>query len=120
VAVENLQSPTFDGFTERLLLGPRDYTFRQAATILGASIGKPGFPYVDVPQAAVRAGMLAAGMSDTAVDAIQQMTDAMNDGRTQRGLVRNASSTTPTTLETFASEVFAPAYDRAKGVTQPA
>jgi hypothetical protein len=34
----------------------------------------------------------------------------MNDERMLRGLARDAASTTPTTLERFAREVFAPVY----------
>jgi uncharacterized protein YbjT (DUF2867 family) len=110
VAVEYLLAPTFDGYMERTLLGPRDYTFRDVASILGAVIGKPDLPYVELSSDDLRAGLAGGGFSASAADAFLEMTRAINDGRIQSGLSRDASNTTPTTLEVFAREVFAPAY----------
>src|SRR5438034_5979244 len=60
-AVEYLESPTFEGQTVRDLLGPRDYAFREATSILGEAIGKPELPYIEFPRDDYRNGLIGAG-----------------------------------------------------------
>jgi hypothetical protein len=69
---------------------------------------------VDFPYDDFRRGLLGAGCSESAVDAFTAFVEAANAGRFEEGLRRDAASTTPTTLEAFAREVFAPAYRRAE------
>ena len=116
VATEYLSAPTFEGYAVRQLLGPRDYTYREATSILGASIGKPDLAYVEFPYEEFRKGLTAAGFSPNTVDAVVELFTALNEGRVQKMARRDALSTTPTTLEEFARDVFAPAY-RAYGVS---
>ena len=110
VAAEYLEAPTFDGFTVRHLLGPRDYTFREATAILGSAIGKPDLQYVEFPKGDYRNGLLQAGFSESVADAYLEMEAAINDGSIQSEAERNASTTTPTTFEEFAKDTFAPAF----------
>lgn len=110
VAADYLMTPTFGGYVVRELLGPRDYTHREASTILGAAIGKLDLAYVEVSYKDFRKGLLGAGFSASVADAYIEMYTAINEGRIQSTMSRNASSTTPTTLEEFARKVFAPAY----------
>jgi uncharacterized protein YbjT (DUF2867 family) len=110
VASEYLIAPTFAGYAVRELLGPRDYTLREATSILGAAIGKPDLAYVEFSHEDFHKGLLGAGFSASAADALLEMYAAFNVGRIQGTVRRNASNTTPTTLEEFAREVFAPAY----------
>lgn len=110
VAAEYLIAPAFDGYTVRELLGPRDYTYREATSILGAAIGKPDLAYVEFSYEDFHKGILGAGFSPSAADALVESTRAHNEGRIQSTVSRNESNTTPTTLEVFAREVFAPAY----------
>lgn len=110
VATEYLMAPTFDGYAVRELYGPRDYTHREATSILGAAIGKPDLAYVEFSYEDFRNGLLGAGFSASVADAYVEMYTAFNEGRIQSTMSRNASNTTPTTLEEFAREVFAPAY----------
>lgn len=110
VAAEYLASPTFEGYSVRDLLGPRDYTHREATSILGAAIGKPDLPYVEFSDEDFRNGLLGAGFSESAAGSYVEMYTALNEGRIQSTVSREASNTTPTTLEEFAREVFAPAY----------
>ncbi len=53
------------------------------------------------------------GFSKSAADNFVEMYEAMNAGRIQATAKRTALSTTPTTLEQFAREVFAPAFKAA-------
>jgi uncharacterized protein YbjT (DUF2867 family) len=110
IAAEYLRAPTFEGYIVRDVLGPRDYTHREATAILGAAIGKPDLAYVELSYEDFRQGLLGAGFSVSAADAYVEMYTAINTGRIQSTVRRNASNTTPTTLEEFAREVFAPAY----------
>ena len=110
VAAEYLEAPTFDGFTVRHLLGPCDYTFREATAILGSAIGKPDLQYVEFPKDDYRNGLLQAGFSESVADAYLEMEAAISDGSIQGEAERNASTTTPTTLEEFAKDTFAPAF----------
>lgn len=109
-AAEYLTAPAFDGHIVRELYGPRDYTHREATSILGAAIGKPDLAYVEFSDEDFRQGLLGAGFSASVADAYVEMYAAFNDGRIQSTMNRNASNTTPTTLEAFARAVFAPAY----------
>ncbi|HEX9592118.1 MAG TPA: SDR family NAD(P)-dependent oxidoreductase [bacterium] len=110
VAAEYLLAPTFAGYAVRELLGPRDYTHREATAILGAAIGKPDLAYAEFSYEDFRNGLVGAGFSASVADAYVEMYLALNEGRIQRAVTRTASNTTPTTLEEFAREVFVPAY----------
>jgi uncharacterized protein YbjT (DUF2867 family) len=110
VASEYLIAPSFAGYAVRELLGPRDYTLREATSILGAAIGKPDLAYVKSSYEDFHRGLLGAGFSASAADALVEMYAAFNEGRIQGTVSRNASNTTPTTLDEFARKVFARAY----------
>ncbi len=110
VAADLLASPTFEGHSVRELLGPRNYSSREATSILGAAIGKPDLAYVEFAYDDFRKGLTGAGFSASAADAMVEMYDAVNTGRIPMARARTPSNTTPTTLEQFAREVFVPAY----------
>ncbi len=110
VAAEHLADPRFHGHSVRRLLGPRDYTFREAASILGSAIGRPKLEYVEMPMESVRQALIGSGVSISAAEAFTAMVEALNSGEMLRGLARDASSRTPTTMEEFAATVFAPAF----------
>ena len=92
------------------MLGPRDYTQREATAILGAAVGRPDLPYIEWSYQEAREKMLLAGFSVGRADALLDLQMAINEGRGYTTLPRDAANTTPTTLEAFACETFAPAY----------
>jgi hypothetical protein len=53
------------------------------------------------------------GLPKKTVELILEMWDGANDGLIVPQEARSAKNTTPTTLESFVTEVFAPAYLRA-------
>lgn len=110
VAAELLAGAAFTGRTVRELRGPREYTFREATTILGQAIGRPDLAYVEFPAADFRGGLMGAGFSPAMADLFVEMTDGFNRGHCRWLTPRSAASTTPTTLEAFAREVYAPAF----------
>src|SRR5262249_36968853 len=109
-AAKTLSDLDFKGKTTRELLGPRDMTYKQIATVIGPAIGKPGLDYKELPGAALKPFLLQMGMSASMVDAMLEMCDALNDGYMKPLETRLSRNTTPTTLETFLSDTFLPAY----------
>jgi hypothetical protein len=57
-------------------------------------------------------GMRQMGLSDEGVRLFLEMADALNDRWMKPLETRSEVNTTPTTMEQFASDVFAPAYNR--------
>jgi uncharacterized protein YbjT (DUF2867 family) len=94
----------------RELLGPRDYNLAEAATILGTAIGKPDLPYVQLSYEAAENAMRGAGLSASFAAAVMETARTFNEGGSWEREPRRPGNTSPTSLETFARDVFAPAY----------
>jgi uncharacterized protein YbjT (DUF2867 family) len=109
-AADLLAAPAFAGHATRDVFGPRDYTHREATAILGAAIGKPALVYVEFSYEDFRKAIVGMGFSESVAGVFVEMYEAFNSGRIQATVKRTAESTTPTTLERFAREVFAPAF----------
>jgi uncharacterized protein YbjT (DUF2867 family) len=110
-AAEYLTNPTFTGYNVRELLGPRDYTYPEVTSILGAAIGKPDLLYVQFPYEDFSKGLVGAGLSPNLAGALVELYTAVNSGEIQRLADRTDANTTGTTLEEFARDVFAPVYN---------
>jgi len=109
-AARLLLGKTLSRHTVRYLLGPRDLTMTEATRILGRAIGKPDLRYIQFPEEEARKAMSGMGMSNSAIEALLEMQRGFNAGRIRPTQERNASNTTPTTLEEFAETVFAQSY----------
>ncbi len=109
-AAEELAKLSFSGQTTRELLGPRDVSLDEAAAILGKAIGKPDLRYQQMPYEQVEALMTQLGLSRSSAQLINEMYRGFNEGRIAAQERRRSENTTPTTLETWAAEVFAPAF----------
>ena len=109
-AARMLLAKTLPGHSVRYLLGPRDLTMTEATRILGHAIGKPDLRYIQFPEEEARKAMSGMGMSDSAVEALLEMQRGFNAGKIRPTQERNASNTTPTTMEEFADAVFAHSY----------
>jgi len=110
VAAALLAPATFTGCSVREILGPRDLSRREAARILGSAIGKPELPYVEFSYTDARQALIGAGLSEDVAGSFVEMYEGFNEGRIRTVQGRTAATSSPTTLETFAREVFAPAY----------
>ena len=110
VAAEALLKLNFQGKNTREISGARDVSYNEVAKIIGAAIGKPGLAYQQAPGAMLKPVLMQMGMSANFVDLLLEMTDALNSGHMKTLEPRSASNTTPTTIETFVAEVFAPVY----------
>lgn len=110
VSAELLSKLNFSGKQTRELLGPRHIAYPEAAKIIGSAIGKPDLTYKQVPSAVMKPAMTQMGMSSNFVDLMLEMFEALNSGHMRSRESRAPLNTTPTTLEWFAEEVFAPVF----------
>jgi uncharacterized protein YbjT (DUF2867 family) len=109
-AARRLLALDWSGRTVQELQGERDLTMSEVATALGKAIGKPDLKYVQFPYADAEKGLVAAGLPQEMAALYMEMSKGFNDGHLKPTQPRSAATTTPTAIERWASEVFAPAY----------
>jgi len=100
--IRGLAALDFDGHHTTELLGPRDYTLTEVASIIGQAIGKPDLPFVRVPDEVAAAGLAEMGAHPTTVATFMEMYRGLDDGRIVPEETRSSGNTTPTTFEEFA------------------
>lgn len=110
IASTYLLNPTFRGVSVRALLGPRNYTMKEATSILGSAIGKPDLKYVQFKPQEVTTSMTSMGISEDVAKLMVTLMVSMNEGLFNAE-ERDDWSTTSTTLEEFSS-IFAYVYNR--------
>jgi uncharacterized protein YbjT (DUF2867 family) len=94
----------------RELLGQRDISMIEVATIIGNAIGKPDLKYVQLPDEQVREALTQVGISLNVASLILEMSAALNSGHMRPLEKRSAENTTPTSYESFVAEEFVPRY----------
>jgi uncharacterized protein YbjT (DUF2867 family) len=109
-AADALLNPTTHGKQTRELLGQRDISYNDVATIIGQAIGKPDLKYIQAPDDQFRGALVQMGMSEQMANLLLEMTQAMNTGKMRAHEPRGVQNTTPTGYETFVAEVFVPTY----------
>jgi uncharacterized protein YbjT (DUF2867 family) len=109
-AAEALLKLVFKGKQTQELQGQRDLSYKEVAIIIGGVIGKPGLEYARLPDDQVAQAMTSMGMAKNVAALILEMANAINRGHVKTLEPRSAKNTTPTSYETFAREVFLPAY----------
>ena len=110
VAADNLLHPVIRGKQTRELQGQSDLTYNDVATIIGKAIGRPDLKYVQVPDEQFRSVLVQMGMSEQFARLLLEMTGALNSGKMRALEPRATQNSTPTSFESFAAEVFVPAY----------
>ncbi len=108
-AADELARGTFTGTTIRELLGPRDYSMKDATAIIGQKIGKPDLSYIQFPDADVVGALTQAGFSAGTAASFVEMSHALNERRVRSLQGRTAETTMPTPFEAFADR-FAAVY----------
>jgi uncharacterized protein YbjT (DUF2867 family) len=111
IAARHLSSFDFNGKSVHAVMGPKDYTYRQFTSIIGKAIGNPNLPYVQFPVEQVKQTFLSNGFSEDFVDNLVEMGTAIKTGF-MNYQKRDESTTTPTTAEDFANEVYLPLYNK--------
>lgn len=111
-AAERLAARDFSSHSTQELLGPRDVAMRDCAGIIGRAIGKPNLAYVQMPLMLLASALASMGLPQSSVALVIEMWKGANDGLLNPQEPRSEKNTTPTTLELFAEEIFAPQFQR--------
>jgi uncharacterized protein YbjT (DUF2867 family) len=110
-ALRHLLAFDFSGKSHEYVLGNREYTYADLASIYGRAIGKPDLKYVQFPYTDAKKAMMQMGMGESVVDKLNEFVKSMNEGKVLSDARRTPANTTPTTAEEFA-QVFKNVYDR--------
>jgi len=110
VAAERLMKLDFGGKQAQELHGERDLTMSEVTAVLGKAIGKPDLKYMQFPYEQVQQVLLQMGVPAKTAAQFIEMFRGINEGIVVPVDPRTATNTTPTSIETFAKEVFATAY----------
>ena len=109
-AAGRMYSLDFSGKQTRELLGERDLSINETAAIIARGIGKPDLRYVQFPYEQVQQVLMQMGIPVKTAALFIEMYKAFNEDAVVAQERRSADNTTPTSLETFVQDVFAPAY----------
>jgi uncharacterized protein YbjT (DUF2867 family) len=109
-ALRNLLALDFQGKSYEYVLGERDLSYNEVASVFGAAIGKPELKYVDVPYDQFERAMVGIGLGASLVSKLLEFSIAVNDGKVHGYYTRTPESTTPTSIEEFA-RTFRALYD---------
>ncbi|HEY2589118.1 MAG TPA: SDR family oxidoreductase [Tepidisphaeraceae bacterium] len=104
VAVEALTEPGHEG-TAYDITGPELLSYHDVARIFSEVLGKP-VKYQDVPPAAARDGLLAAGIPEWSADGILELCDQMRAGEYARltTVIEDVGKKEPISLAAFVRE----------------
>ena len=109
-AAEALLKLDFSGKQARELLGQRDLTYTEVASVIGKAIDKPDLSYMQFGAAQIKPALMQIGMSSNLADLILEMAEALNSGYMAALEPRSAQNTTPTSIETFVAEQIVPRF----------
>jgi len=112
VAADAILDPK-PGKTMRYIVS-EELTNENIASFLGKSIGKPDLKWVQFDNDQYRQGLLQNGFSSSAAQAFIEMGEAFREGRAWEEADKNPDQIVrgKRSFEDFASEVFAPAFNR--------
>jgi len=109
-AAERLLKLDFSGKQTQELLGERDLNMTEVAAVISRGIGKPDLRYVQFSYEQVEQTLVQMGLSAKTAAYLIEMFQGFNNGIVAGLEPRSTANTTPTSIETFVKEVFAPAY----------
>lgn len=92
------------------LHGERDLTMVEVTRALGAAIGRPDLAYVASSYADALRGLVAAGLPEELAAMYVEIARGLEERKIAPTQPRSAATTTPTSIEAWARDVFAPAF----------
>lgn len=104
-AVKFMLNPDTNGKKVQYLLGERDVTYPELASVLGREIGKEDLKYVKSEYDDIRNAFLGMGSSESVADEYIGLVKGFNEGRLTEDFERTPEFTTKTSIEDF-SKVF--------------
>ncbi len=111
-AARRLLALDWKGRLVQELQGERDLSMAEVTAVLGKAIGKPELKYVQFPYADAQKGLVQMGLPEEMAALYMDMSKGFNDGHLKPTQPRSAATTTPTSIERWAAEVFAPAFQQ--------
>jgi uncharacterized protein YbjT (DUF2867 family) len=109
-AAERLLRLDFNGKQVQELLGERDLTMNEVALTIGKAIASPDLRYAQFAYDQVEQALKGTGVPPRTAAYMIELFQGINSGIVTSVAARSAANTTATSLETFAKDVFAPAY----------
>jgi uncharacterized protein YbjT (DUF2867 family) len=109
-AANALLSLDFMGQQFQDLQGERDLSFAEITSVTGKAIGKTDLRYAQLSGEQFGGMLLQAGLSKNMCDLLVEMGEGLESGYIKPAEARSARNTTPTSIETFVTEEFVPAY----------
>jgi uncharacterized protein YbjT (DUF2867 family) len=109
-AAERLLKLDFNGKQSQDLLGQRDLSMNEVAAIIARAVNKPDLRYAQFPYDQMQQVLIQMGTTPKTAAYVIEMFHAFNSGMVVATEPRSAETSTPTSFETFAREVFVPAY----------
>jgi uncharacterized protein YbjT (DUF2867 family) len=100
----------FSGTGTQELLGQRDLTMQEVVGLIAKWLNKPDLRYAQFPCDQVEKVLLQMGATAKTAASFIEMFQGINNGIVTATEPRSVANTTPTAIETFVKEVFAPAY----------
>jgi uncharacterized protein YbjT (DUF2867 family) len=110
-AASRLAARDFSGSSVQELHGQRDISMKELASVVGKAIGKPDLSYMQVPFMMLEPALVQMGLPKSTAALLIEMWKGANAGLIVPLEQRSAKNSTPTTIESFVTEVFAPAYN---------
>lgn len=109
-AAERLLKLDFNGKQTQELLGQRDLTLQEVVVVIAKGLRKPDLRYVQFPFDQVEKVLEQMGAPAKTVASFIELFQGINNGIVTAMEPRSPANTTPTSIETFVKEVFAPVY----------
>jgi uncharacterized protein YbjT (DUF2867 family) len=109
-AAQRLTELDFSGKQTRELLGERDLSMTEATAVIARGLGKPDLRYQQFPYDQVQEALIQLGVPPKGAAMYIEMYKAINAGVLVPLEPRSPENTTPTSIEQFVRDVFAPAY----------
>jgi uncharacterized protein YbjT (DUF2867 family) len=109
-AAQRLLDLDFSGKQTRELLGERDLSMTEVTAVIARGIRKPDLRYEQFPYDQVQQVLIQMGVPPKGAALYIEMYKAINAGVLIPQELRSPENTTPTSLEKFVQDVFAPAY----------
>ncbi len=110
-AAERMLKRDFNDKEAREVLGQRDVSYTEAARVVGDAIGNPQLSYMQLPDEQLKPALRQIGMSENMASLILELSAALNNGHVKALEKRTAKNSTPTSIEQFVKDTFAPLYE---------
>ncbi len=109
-ALKRLLALDFTGKSVQYLLGQRDVTYTEIASVFGKAIGKPNLQHVPVSYSDFKQALLQMGASQSLADNLSEFFEAVNNGKINFPK-RDSENTQTTSIEEFADTTFKFVYN---------